>query len=327
MPAPLPETVLHELSELWVSLGKQGQAESGTGVLRACSLTLVVLAETNEDTAALGETIAALMPEHPARTIMVWLEGESVKSLEARVQSKCWMPFGERRQICCEQIEITAPDAVLPDLAPFILPLTAPDLPVILWCRSARVAAMREFEEVAAIASKIVLDSARFSGAEAAQRRMAQAVERGHAVGDLAWTRLTPWRESLCRVFDNPKQLDRLPLVSSVRVAFGSGEETSARYLGAWLAAALQKAGAAPHLTIAPGPSLSAELSGKDIAVELAAREGKLTITLDGDSEYAALPPPGDYPAVREELAIVRRDAVFEKTLAAAAGLAYPTET
>src|SRR5436190_3030719 len=111
MPAPLPETVLHELSELWVSLGKQGQAEGGTGVLRACSLTLVVLAETSEDTAALGETIAALMPEHPARTIMVWLQGESAKSLEARVQSECWMPFGECRQSCCELIEIQDHDA------------------------------------------------------------------------------------------------------------------------------------------------------------------------------------------------------------------------
>ncbi len=39
-----PDHILKELSELWVGLGKQGQQEGGAGVLRACSMTLVVLA-------------------------------------------------------------------------------------------------------------------------------------------------------------------------------------------------------------------------------------------------------------------------------------------
>ena len=63
-----PDRVLRELADLWVTLGSQGQAESGAGVLRACTLTLVVLAEAGDDATALGETIAALMPEHPARS-------------------------------------------------------------------------------------------------------------------------------------------------------------------------------------------------------------------------------------------------------------------
>jgi hypothetical protein len=87
-------------------------------------------------------------------------------------------------------------------------------------------------------------------------------VELGHVVGDLAWARITRWRESLCRLFDNRKHLDRLPLVSNVQVTFSPAEETSARYLGAWLISALTEAGAAAQLTIAPGPSLSASFSG-----------------------------------------------------------------
>jgi len=58
-----------------------------------------------------GETMAALMPEHPARTIVVRLSGAGERALAERVYAQCWMPFGERRQICCEQIEITASDA------------------------------------------------------------------------------------------------------------------------------------------------------------------------------------------------------------------------
>ena len=51
-----PEQILKELAALWVDSGKQGQAEGGTGVLRACSMTLLVLAEAREDTQSLGES-------------------------------------------------------------------------------------------------------------------------------------------------------------------------------------------------------------------------------------------------------------------------------
>ena len=78
------------------------------------------------------------MPEHPSRAIVIRFRAEDQRALAARVFAQCWMPFGHRQQICCEQIEITASDASLPDLAAVVLPLTVPDLPVILWCRSPR---------------------------------------------------------------------------------------------------------------------------------------------------------------------------------------------
>ena len=100
-----PDRILHELSELWVSLGKQHGDESA-GVLRACAMTLVVVAEAREDAAEVGETLALLMREHPSRAMVVRVRDEDAPELEARVFAQCWMPFGQRRQICCEQIEI-----------------------------------------------------------------------------------------------------------------------------------------------------------------------------------------------------------------------------
>ncbi len=82
------------------------------------------------------------------------------------------MPFGHRQQICCEQIEITASDASLPDFAPVVLPLTVPDLPVILWCRSPRLFRLPAFSQLCAIAQKVVLDSAAFDDARAALGEM-----------------------------------------------------------------------------------------------------------------------------------------------------------
>ena len=66
-----PEKILKELTALWVSQGREGEGPHAAGVLRACSITLVVLAESGDDASALGETIAALMPEHPARAIVI----------------------------------------------------------------------------------------------------------------------------------------------------------------------------------------------------------------------------------------------------------------
>ena len=107
-----PEKILKELAALWVEEGKLGEA----GVLRACTMTLVVIAEESDDAGALGETLAALMPEHPARAILVRLCGGTERKLSERVYQQCWKPFGQRQQICCEQIELTVSDAALGDL-------------------------------------------------------------------------------------------------------------------------------------------------------------------------------------------------------------------
>ena len=46
-----PDHILKELAALWTQEGKQGDA----GVLRACSMTLLVVAEAAEDAGALGD--------------------------------------------------------------------------------------------------------------------------------------------------------------------------------------------------------------------------------------------------------------------------------
>jgi glucose-6-phosphate dehydrogenase assembly protein OpcA len=315
-----PQQILRELADLWVSLGS---------VLRACTLTLVVLEEASGDAAALGETIAALMPEHPARTIVVRLNGAGERALAERVYAQCWMPFGQRRQICCEQIEITASDAALADLPSVVLPLVAPGLPVILWSRSARLFEMPPFGAIARMAAKVVVDSAGFADPKRALRLLAETASSGVLLGDLAWTRLTRWREMLARLFENRKYLAKLARISSVRVVYDGEFATAAWYMGAWIAGALADAGVTARLVVEAGPQaapLSVELAGGEFHVALARREDRLVITVDAAQNCTNLPQPSDYLLMREELGIVRRDAVFERALASAARLAYATD-
>jgi glucose-6-phosphate dehydrogenase assembly protein OpcA len=322
-----PDRILKELSNLWVSMGKEGQAESGAGVLRACSMTLIVMAEESDDPSSLGETVAALMPEHPARTVNIRLCNERERTLSERVYAQCWMPFGQRRQICCEQVEISVADAALADLPSVVLPLAVADLPVVLWCRAPRLFGMPEFRQIASMARKVVLDTAGMPDAKDALRRLAAAAKGGVLMADLAWTRLTRWREMLSQVFENRERLAQLPAVHRVRVTYGDTYETGARYLAAWIGDALGSV--QPEIEVATAadvPTLRIDLEGEGLNVALVRRDETLVVTINELSHRTSLPHPTDYLLMREELGIVGQDPLFERTLASAARLAYPTD-
>jgi len=51
------DSMLRQMTDLWVTLGAPGKAETGMGVLRACSMTLIVVTEEGEDPAVLGRRL------------------------------------------------------------------------------------------------------------------------------------------------------------------------------------------------------------------------------------------------------------------------------
>ncbi|MCI0366595.1 MAG: glucose-6-phosphate dehydrogenase assembly protein OpcA, partial [Phycisphaerales bacterium] len=219
-----PERILRDLGELWTTLGKEGEHEQG--VLRACAMTLLVLADASEDPAEIGETLAALMKEHPSRAIVIRVDDKSV--LGAQVLAQCWMPFGSRRQICCEQIEISASASDLSDLPAIVLPLAVADLPVIVWCRL-RTAASEPF---ARLATKTIIDTAVRPDLEA----LVAAFNQRRLMADLTWTRLTRWRELIAQIFENPAYAGSIPFVQKIRIVHtGTARPVSAWYMAAWL--------------------------------------------------------------------------------------------
>ena len=322
-----PEKILKDLADLWVTTGKQEAGEAAHGVLRACTMTLIVITEDREDPAALGETIAALMPEHPARTIVIRLTGSGERSIAQRVFAQCWMPFGQRRQICCEQVEITCSDASLGDVPSVVLPLEVPDLPVILWCRSPRLLEMAEFRALAAVARRVVVDSGAMPDAPATLRRLADEASHGMLIGDLAWTRLTRWRQTLAQIFEDPRHAGRLAGGARIAVSDGGGVTTTALYMAAWMAGSLDSAGIGATVRIRTKMYQTfAELECGDFHARLERKDGHLVATVNGLSQCTLLPRPDDYLLLREELGILHRDPVFEKTLASAAPFAYATD-
>ncbi len=241
-----PDRILRELSELWVSLGEQHGDESA-GVLRACAMTLIVLAAASEDESAIGETLGALMRDHPSRAIVVRVRDTGEPQLEARVFAQCWMPLGQRHQICCEQIEISASNGSLADVPAVVLPLVAADLPVIVWSRLPRLLSSPTLKDLSRIATKTVLDSSAFPDQQTALQSLAHATTSGLLLADLAWTRLTRWRELIAQIFENPAYFSRILSIRTVTIAYSAAiSQVSLRYMEAWLQSCLERAGAKP---------------------------------------------------------------------------------
>jgi glucose-6-phosphate dehydrogenase assembly protein OpcA len=296
-------------------------------------MTLITVVEESDDPSDVWSIMAALMPEHPSRAIVIRFRQSTQRDLSSRVFSQCWMPFGQRRQICCEQIEISASDASLPDLSAVILPLSVADLPVVLWCRGARLFGLTEFPQLAKIANKVVLDSAAFPDPAATLGRLDERSCSGQLLADLAWTRLTRWRELVSQIFESRNYLARLPNVTQARVGFGGATPPpGAYYLAAWLLDCLESTGAKALVNWEPAPNgMEGELSG----VELIGNGLAVSIRVTGDRERQCaevrvdslvnrrvFPPDNDYTLLRQELSIPGRDPVFEKSLARAARLA-----
>jgi glucose-6-phosphate dehydrogenase assembly protein OpcA len=216
--------LLKELDENWRSMGKSEEA----GVLRACSMTLVVVIKESDDPQAMGETLAQIMHEHPNRTIVLRVSEDG--AVEARTTIQCWMPFGRRQQVCCEQIEITAPRASLSAVPPILFGLMVADLPVALWCADAQLAALPELRPVLKLAGKVMVDTARLPGVGAAHTALTSLSGGTWRLADLTWARVTRWRETVAQL------LKRGELPEWCELSYAGREvPASAAYLAGWL--------------------------------------------------------------------------------------------
>ncbi len=311
-----PDKILRELDELWVSLAKQEDGESSNGVLRACSMTLIVATEGNEDEAAVGETLATLMRDHPSRAIVLRLMPGDAPALKAQVLAQCWMPFGSRQQICCEQIEIVMSQSSLADVPPVLWSLVAPDLPVALWCRSSRLLSLEPFQPIIRLAQKVIIDSAGVADL-AGQVQMIHNAGGGQRVGDLAWTRLTRWRESIAQIFDNPEHLARLGDIDHVSISYeGEHVPMSVLYLTAWLrdclgrrvAAEFHRSGEAPRARVH-----SVALTGNNLELSITVSQDRAVELHAGFRDsHTVFPSLTDYDLLREELSLLGRDAIYD---------------
>jgi glucose-6-phosphate dehydrogenase assembly protein OpcA len=341
-----PDRILKDLERAWQTTGDQGE-----DVLRACTMTLVALVEQAREGSHAAELFGRLMRAHPSRAIIITTTPHREPPLEAVVSVQCWMPFGSRQQICSEQIEIAASQDALAGVAPVLTGLIVPDLPVVLWSRSRTLLHHEAFAELAEPASKIIVDTGSGGGRALDWEELRSYVEQGRNIVDLNWTRITPWREAVARVFQDAGCCARAQSIRQVRIIHEpAAGAVPALYLGGWIASCLgwkwiqgksvsahgpvqlsiEPAGAVESNTTqaqAPGsPLRGVVLSGDDWEVSIRLGEGLTAETrVLSLVTYTSFPALTEEELVSQELAILSPDRTFQEALQHAQRLAAVT--
>jgi len=321
MPASAPATIsaeklLKELAETWITLGKESVDKSSTGVLRACALNLLVCIEGDDD---VGETIAQIMHEYPSRVIVLRVKPGSAMS--GRALAQCWMPFGRRQQICCEQIEIVTPPETIAETDPVIRGVFAGDLPIVFWVCSDGLLQDPGFrDQLLPMAHKVIVDSRYSADPEALLRDLQRLAHRGVRIGDLSWTRVTRWRETVSQLFDNPTVRLSTGIINELELRYTTAQvPPAARYLAAWMEGCLSRTlrkslratGESREWQI---DSLTLRGTGFEAVIE---RRDASTVDVRFQNQTIALAFPRVTAAglLLEELGILGPDPAFDRTL------------
>jgi len=203
----------------------------------------------------MDDLLADVTASHPSRAILIAAEDADEPRLEAQVTSRCTLPIGTRKQVCCEQVTITAAGSGLADVASAVAPLLLSDLPVYLWWRPVpRTQHKALFRKLADISDRVIIDSALFNDPHDDIARMAtvfRETPRWTAVSDLNWARLTAWRTLLAGFYDVPEyrllldQLDEVVIEYAPQSVDSPVVSARALLLVGWLVSRL---GWRPHL-------------------------------------------------------------------------------
>ena len=310
------EKLLKELAGVWTELG---QTDTEYAIVRACSLTLLVATTGESDEQDLAGTLGDLMHSHPSRYIVLRLVERPVPEFSARVFAQCQLAFGRRQQLCCEQIEFTATPDRIPDFYAVALGLTVADLPVLLWIRDARLLLAPHFQQVLRLARPLIVDSAQFVDARAGLLELERHRRDGWRIKDLAWSRLTVWRETVAQMFETGACQRLLEKIDRVEIKGRFGPTgTDVQYLAAWLGQRL------------PSARISASGSGIQRIRLIAGGQrvevndiGEALVATSLDGMVTRVPDPlrNDAHLLEEELSILGPDPTYDATLRAVAHL------
>jgi glucose-6-phosphate dehydrogenase assembly protein OpcA len=230
------------LRQIWQD---QSTESGGQSLTRALTLTLIVRVADQAGADTVAAAIPALTASHPSRTVIVIEQAAADPRLAAEVRAVCTLPTPGVPQVCGELIQISAAGVHAGQVIGVILPLILPDLPVVLYAPGAAPLEMPLVSRLRPIVDRLIIDSdtAAAPMRELAALAAAEAEADGApAFSDLAWTRLTGWRELTAQFFDTRPLIPHLHRIDQIQIDYAAGVAQNAAaallYIS-WLAAAL----------------------------------------------------------------------------------------
>lgn len=275
------------------------RSRSGMGTA-GMALTLLVDTDRRGVDLALAAAQAASR-EHPCRVLVVRRSAPAARArLDAVVRTPSTSSAGETVVLTLRGELTEHADAV-------VLPLLAPDSPVVAWWPAAAPDAPAE-TPLGRLAQRRVTDAATERDPIAALARRAAGYCDGDT--DLAWTRLTPWRTLLAAALDQPYDAIDAGQVRAPRA------NPSAHLLAAWLGLRL---GVPVTRDASRGPGITeVRLAGPRGDIVLSRPDGvRAQLARPGAPERSVALPRRDVPdLLAEELRRLDHDEPYAETLA-----------
>nr|BFF11218.1 hypothetical protein GCM10025699_25210 [Microbacterium flavescens] len=213
----LPDTTVSKISRALVSVREEGGA-----VALGRVLTLLIL--TREG--AMEEVIEAANDasrEHPMRVIVLLIGNADDSDSRLDAQIRVGGDAGASEVVTLR----VAGEAGRSNLESLVTGLLLPDAPVVVWWPNRTPENISE-TSIGRIAQRRITDAATKSDPSAWVAGLGEQYAPGDT--DLAWTRLTRWREQLAAILDQPPYEP----VTAVRVR-GASDSPSTALLAAWL--------------------------------------------------------------------------------------------
>jgi hypothetical protein len=202
---------------------------------------------------------------------------------------------------------------------------------------------------MAALADRIILDSAAAEDCELSLREIAGLLEEEEtpAIGDLQWVQLSPWRSLVAELFSSPERAGELGRLTGVEIQHAPDGECRALLFTGWLASTLGwtmeestrtgngrevrfsgpsgeiSAGMSPASPDAPfrRVRLFSEEYGFEVARSRDLSEARTAVTRDGELLAERTVHLGTFDLgvlLGEELSYRGRDEIYERALRAA---------
>jgi|YNPMSStandDraft_1061717.scaffolds.fasta_scaffold03415_5 Glucose-6-P dehydrogenase subunit len=215
-----------ELTELWKLAAEEGTTTDA--VMRVCLLNLLVFTTEATRLGEVSEVVAKVTESAPCRAIIMHADlSKATAETHAWIASHCHTDE-QMRQVCCEEIRVTASGAAIRYLARTVAPLIVSDLPVFLWWQDLRMLHEKCFLDFLPEVDRVIVDSHGLTHQDPQTSQLARFVlESRHraAFSDLNWTRLTRWRDLIAGLFDAPELTQYLRQLTRVTIFYAKDEE------------------------------------------------------------------------------------------------------
>ena len=210
----LPDTTVSKIARSLVSVREEGGA-----VALGRVLTLVIVARHGLEEEAI-EAANAASREHPMRVIVLLADPEGTSRLDAQIRVG-----GDAG--ASEVVVLRAYGEACGSDESLVTGLLLPDAPVVAWWPDLPPESPSQ-SAIGRMAQRRITDASTKPYAKDRLSRLGPSYAPGDT--DLAWTRLTHWREQLASVLDQPPYEP----VTAVEVV-GAGTSPSTGLLAAWL--------------------------------------------------------------------------------------------